>query len=210
MKKYLLLFFQGLVIPYTIILFQLFSGIFNKLDSLILSLLSYWFYIIIVSLIFAIKDNTLSEKLKSIFGKSNSLLISLICFIPVIGVLIVAFLPIIPNIRLSLLIVGILLGLMNGILEEIFWRGFILAKFKENFIIISIISVILFSANHSAFLFLKFNYQGGATNLIGGPLIMGALWLFVAKKTSTIKYGIYAHQLVNILAFTSMFVLNIS
>jgi membrane protease YdiL (CAAX protease family) len=70
------------------------------------------------------------------------------------------------------------------------------------------ISLILFALFHFSFLVLNFEYQGGVANLVGGALIMGILWYFIAIKTGTIKYGIFAHQLVNAMAFSSLFVLN--
>ncbi len=69
-------------------------------------------------------------------------------------------------------------------------------------------SIILFGLFHFSFLMLGLGYQGGATNLVGGALIMGAHWYLVAAKSGTIRYGIFAHQIVNSLAFASLFVLN--
>ena len=61
---------------------------------------------------------------------------------------------------------------------------------------------------HFAFLRLGLDYQGGALALVGGAAVMGALWTVVAVKTESVRPSIVAHQLVNTLAFSSLFTNN--
>lgn len=180
------------------------SQLTDKVGSFIFGMICYWL-ILIAQLFIINKTKGLKEWLTEIFSKSKNIWLSLVCFVPSVLVLIVAFIPLIISFDISILLTTLLIGLVNGFLEECYWRGSI---YKESGLILAVISTILFAANHGAFLFFDISYQGGAPNLIGGPFIMGAIWIFAAKKTMTIKYGILAHQIVNTLAFYSLFIAN--
>ena len=184
--------------------FFLISRVTGKMLSFLVGMLVYW-AILIVQLLILDKDISLKAKLLDTLVKSHKLWLSLLCFIPSALVFFVAFLPLMASVNCWLLLLTGFIGLVNGFLEEAYWRGRI---YKTPGIWFAIVSTLLFAGNHASFLFFDLTYQGGAPNLIGGPLIMGALWLAVAQKTGTIKYGIVAHQIVNALAFYSLLVAN--
>lgn len=207
MKKYSLLLIQIFIVVFCFPIFFFLGKIFNPLDSFVFSFLSYWILLFITSLILVIKDFQLSSNLKKYFTQSKSILISLVSFVPVLAVFFVAFLPIIKNLNLSIFIIVLLISLFNGFFEEIFWRGLVLSKYSDSNLFL-IISTIMFSIYHFAFLFLPIEYQGGSANLVGGAAFMGFIWIYVSKKTENIVYSIIAHQLVNFFAFSGLFILN--
>jgi membrane protease YdiL (CAAX protease family) len=121
----------------------------------------------------------------------------------------VAFLPNIEilNLKTGLIILGI--SIINGTVEEVYWRGLYLREYKENRFILLIVSPLLFASMHSSFLLIKgMNYQGGVFALVGGAFLMGLLWSYVSFRLNNIRYCIAGHIFVNIFAFTGLFVEN--
>ena len=210
MKKYGVFILQGLSIPFGIAVFSLLRMEFNKFDSFVFAMMAYWTFLVVATIISIRVDREIGKNLFELLGPTKSFLFSALAFIPALGVFFVAALPILGSLKLVIMIAGILIGSLNGILEEIFWRGLAIANLKEfkNHLFVASISLVLFAVFHFSFLMLSLNYQGGAINLVASALLMGALWYFVGLKTGTIKYGIFAHQLVNAFAFSSLFVLN--
>jgi hypothetical protein len=101
------------------------------------------------------------------------------------------------------------ISIVNGTIEEIYWRGLYLRVFKENHYFILIVSPLLFALMHGSFLAIKgMAYHGGVSALVGGALFMGLLWSFVSFKLNSIRYCIVGHVLVNVFAFTGLFVEN--
>ncbi len=170
-------------------------------DSFMAGMVIYW-TILLLQIYLAEGKSTMKSVKSMLTGKSTSLRISSMCYLPSALVFITVFRPHLSNIHFPLLLTTTGIGLLNGLLEEIYWRGQIY-RMKRRSIIIS--STMLFAANHASFLFFSIDYQGGALNLIGGPLIMGTIWMFAAVKTESVKHGVFAHQIVNALAFYTMF-----
>jgi hypothetical protein len=175
------------------------------LNSFRAAMAAYW-VILVIQIAWANKGrNCMSLLLQEILNRSNAPRLSLLCFVPSALVFFVAFVPLIAKLKPTVLMTVILIGLVNGLLEEIYWRG---SVYKRKDVGLTLSSLALFALNHGAFLFFNLNYEGGAANLIGAPLIMGSAWMALAKKAGTIKFGILAHQLVNIFAFYALFVSN--
>jgi hypothetical protein len=130
-------------------------------------------------------------------------------FLPAVGAFFVGFLPNIKHLTLKtgLIILGI--SIVNGTIEEIYWRGLYLKVFKENPRFILIVSPLLFAFMHCSFLAIKgITYQGDVLALVGGALFMGLLWSYVSFKLNSIRYCIAGHIIVNVFAFTGLFVEN--
>ncbi len=136
-------------------------------------------------------------------------LFKIAAFLPAIGAFFAAFLPNVESLALTTGLIIVVISIINGTLEEIYWRGLYLREHKGNRYLILIVSPLLFSLIHISFLTIKgMTYQGGVFALVGGALLMGLLWSYVSFKLNDIRYCIVGHVLVNIFAFTGLFVEN--
>ena len=165
---------QLLTIVLVLISFLIISKYFDSLKSFLVAICVYWLFLIIQLAFIDQPKISIKIKIKNVLNRSNNLLLSLVCFIPTILVFFVAFIPISNTINIRLLLISIMVGAINGIIEEIYWRGLV---YKLGNYLFLFFVTILFSLNHASFLFLDFIYQGGAINLIGGPL-------FIDRKAS--------------------------
>ncbi len=130
-------------------------------------------------------------------------------FLPVIGVFFVSFVPNAAQLTPDAILLLILMAGINGAIEELYWRGMYIYEFNNNWRGNLIISPLLFGAYHISLWFIKgMTYQGGFFALVGGAFVMGLLWAGVAWKTGNIRACTFAHILVNLFAFTGLFVEN--
>lgn len=90
-------------------------------------------------------------------------------------------------------------SLLNGVLEEILWRGTYLAAFPQNRVLGLLFPSVMFGLWHlSPFSFLP---GTGAVELLVISMvgiIFGLCWGIVAWRTGTIRWSIYSHILSNI------------
>jgi len=201
-KILLLKFFTVIV---TAVLFYFTGRIANRLCSYTLSMTLYWVILSMQIPLLMGRGFSLRQNLLSMTANRGGRLLTVAAFSPALPVFIAAFLPLIGGFNLPMFALALAIAFFNGIIEEIYWRG---TAYRFSTLAPVIAGTMLFSLNHGAFLFLDFKYQGGALSLVGGPLIMGTIWAAVARRAGTIRYCIFAHQLVNLFAFYSLFVSN--
>ncbi|MBU5439154.1 CPBP family intramembrane metalloprotease [Tissierella sp. MSJ-40] len=146
--------------------------------------------------------------LKEIYSQKSDIKITmrniyyLLAFIPCIATYFVVFKEFAPIAGFKVLAIVLLYALINGTLEEMFWRG-IFNKVFDNIFLAYIYPTIFFGVWHIALYFLKgIIYQGGFASLVGGSFFMGLLWGLVAYKTKSIKVVTIAHIITNFFAFT--------
>ena len=192
-----------------LIVFSMIGRSAPPLTAFALAMLAYWAYLASVTTVVVIKDRSLAMRLRDLLAPSKDLRFGALAFVPVLGALFVAFLPIVSELRATVFFVAAAIGVVNGALEEVFWRGVTLASVEgRGKWAPYVASATLFTIFHFAFLRLGLDYQGGALTLVGGAAVMGALWMAVALKTESLRPSIVAHQLVNALAFSSLFTSN--
>jgi len=169
----------------------------------------YWICAILVSFQLGGFKSHKWNMLFSIKKGEASPVISAAAFVPVLGVFFVSFMPNISKLTVSAGLLLVLMAVINGFVEEFFWRGMYLLEFKKSVVIGLVAAPLLFAAYHIALRYIKgITYQGGFFALVGGAYIMGLLWSWVSRKTGTILPVTIAHILVNIFAFTGLFVEN--
>ena len=134
---------------------------------------------------------------------------SLAAFIPVVATFFIAFIPSFPKLTVSLMILTIFSGIINGTCEELFWRGLTLqTAFKRKHIVI-VFSLLGFGMWHLTLATVPgISYQGGVPALVGGAVFMGIIWQFVVLKTNNILHVTVAHVLTNIFAFSTLILEN--
>jgi membrane protease YdiL (CAAX protease family) len=198
-----------LAFPFTLGIFQFIPADIDKRIIFIGAMCIYWIFVG-TSILLVINGRLRS--LSSVFQAkltNTNLLIKILPFLPAFGVLFISFLPNVIHISAFNFILIVLVSLVNGFIEEVYWRGLYLQKFADNFLIGFVVSSILFGAWHISLWYLDgITYHDGFLSLIGGALAMGFLWSYVSRKLKSIRLCIYAHILVNILAFTGLFVEN--
>lgn len=145
--------------------------------------------------------------LRSYLGRARKPWIALLAFVPAVLTFFAAFLPVASRAHVTALLVVAAVALVNGSVEEVFWRGLVLARPDESPRRI-VASQVLFTVFHFAFLFLPVSYHGGAAALVGGAAFMGALWLAVTRYGGSLLFVIAAHVLTNFFAFTQLFTEN--
>lgn len=103
------------------------------------------------------------------------------------------------------MIIAFFFALINGTLEEMFWRGVFNRVFYNKILLAYIYPTIFFGIWHIALYYAKgIEYQGGFASLVGGSFFMGILWGWIAYKTKSIKVIATAHVITNFFAFTGM------
>lgn len=196
----------GLMFPLTFVIFMLIIGWAGVRSGYWLSMSIYWVIIIAFTLYFLG-----FRGIRKLYqpDKSAPQIWGWLAFIPVIATFFVSFLPSFFHLKMSLMILTISTGVINGTCEELFWRGLTLTtenKYKSLVIAASLIGFGFWHFTLARIDGLK--YQGGIGALIGGAIFMGILWQFVTTKTKNILYSTVAHILVNIFAFSAMILAN--
>lgn len=126
-------------------------------------------------------------------------------FLPVVATLFVAFLPTVSHMTGKMLMLTGIYAVLNGTLEELFWRFTFNKTFEGKIIFAYVIPTIVFTSWHVALTFAGgMSYHGGALALVGGAGVMGLIWGFVMYRTKNIGVTILAHICVNFFAFSQL------
>jgi membrane protease YdiL (CAAX protease family) len=135
--------------------------------------------------------------------------ISLAAFLPALGLFFVSFLPNAAQLTLSTGILLVLVVLLNGVVEEMYWRGLYLLEYPDDSRIGFVLAWFLFGAWHISLWFARgVVYKDGFLALVGGAYMLGLLWTWVARSNGNLRAVIPAHILANLFAFTALFVDN--
>ena len=106
----------------------------------------------------------------------------------------------------ALFLVIALAALVNGTLEELFWRGALVPRPDREGMAVSLG---LFTLWHLAPLFaLGVVLPGGPLAMVLGALVLGAIWTMMRLRSGTLGAAIASHVGVNLFAFTQLAVLN--
>lgn len=209
-KKYMLLISSLLMLPLTFVLFQLTTSLLGTKWGYVTGFLGYWAYCLLTAwLASGLNWNALKGLWNRQRGGKYATWIGLAAFIPVFGVFFVSFLPNVENLTLSAGILLVFMALLNGSIEELYWRGLYLLEYPDNTRIGFIFSWLIFGAWHVSLWFARgMIYKDGFFALVGGAYGLGLIWTWVARSNGNLKSVIPAHVLVNLFAFTALFVDN--
>ncbi len=131
--------------------------------------------------------------------------LNLLAFMPCLGTLFAVFIPNIAALPIQALGLALLYAVLNGAIEELFWRGVFIKIFPEDILKGYLLPTIFFGLWHIALYTLKgMRYQDGFAALVGGATLMGALWGWVAYRTKSIRTVTAAHIVANFFAFSGM------
>ena len=209
-KQRILLVSSLLLLPYTFGLFQLTTLALGHKWGYVTGFLGYWAYCLIIAWFLSGSDwNYFKTLWNQPRNNKYATWIGLAAFIPALGVFFVSFLPNVAKLTLSagVLLVGMVL--LNGFIEEVYWRGLYLIEYPDNSRIGFILAWILFGAWHVSLWFARgMIYKDGFLALVGGAYGLGLIWTWVARSNRNLRTVVPAHILANLFAFTALFVDN--
>jgi membrane protease YdiL (CAAX protease family) len=209
-KKRTLLISSFILLPFTFVLLQITTFTLGPKWGYVTGFLGYWVYCLFIAWLMAGSNwNYLKGMWNQQRENKYAGLIAFSAFIPAFGVFFVAFLPNAAKLTLSTSVLLVFMAVLNGAIEEFYWRGLYLLEYHDNARIGFFLSTLLFGAWHfSVWSSRGVIYKDGIIALIGGAYVMGLLWTWVARSQGNIRAVVPAHILVNFFAFTALFVDN--
>jgi membrane protease YdiL (CAAX protease family) len=209
-KKRILLVSSLLMLPFTYGLFQVTSSFLGTKWGYVTGLIGYWIYCLLTAWLVSGSDlNYFNGMWNQRRNNKYATWIGLAAFIPAFGVFFVSFLPNAAKLTLSAGALLLIMVLLNGFIEELYWRGLYLLEYPDNARIGFVFSWLLFGAWHISLWFSKgIIYKDGFLALVGGAYGLGLLWTWVARSNGNLNAVIPSHILVNLFAFTALFVDN--
>jgi membrane protease YdiL (CAAX protease family) len=209
-KKRILLFSSLALLPFTFVLFQLTTLWLGPKWGYITGFLGYWFYCLVTAWVLSGSDwNYFREMWTRERGGKYATWISLAAFLPVFGVFFVSFLPNVSKLTLSTGALLLFTVLLNGAIEELYWRGLYLLEYPNDTRIGFFFSLLLFGAWHVSLWFARgVVYKDGFLALVGGAYGLGLIWTWVARSNGNLRAVVPSHILVNLFALTALFVDN--
>ncbi len=209
-SKRVLLGSSVLLIPFTLVAFQITTRLWGPRFGFLIGLGLYWGYTLIVTgWLSRGSEGYLRELFKLGAWTRPRILCYSLCFIPTFGVFFIAFVPTVASITQQILLLAVVTAAINGFVEELYWRGLYLREFRDDARIGLWLATGLFGAWHiSLFLIDGITYHGGFGALVGGATVMGLLWSYASRRTGNIVANSLAHVLVNLFAFTGLYINN--
>ncbi|MGD9200966.1 MAG: CPBP family glutamic-type intramembrane protease [Chitinispirillia bacterium] len=208
-KKSILLFSSVLIMPVMSLLFLSLTRVLGPKTGYFTGFAVYWIYCIIIFILLINKRVGQFNHIYRIhLNTGKNILVSVLAFLPVFAVFYIQFLPVISSITTAVFILAMVNAILNGIVEELYWRGLYLVEYRNNIYIGLWLSVFLFGAWHISMYLIEDIYFGGFGPLVGGALLMGLLWSFISRTQNSIFMPTAAHILVNFFAFTGLYLEN--
>jgi membrane protease YdiL (CAAX protease family) len=209
-KKRTLLVSSFILLPFVFVLFQITSRIFKPKWGFIIGFLGYWSYCLLTAwLISGSNLNYLKNMWYQKWENKNSKLIGIVLAIVVIACFFIGFVPDVAKLTVSTGALVLIMAVLNGPIEELYWRGLYLLEYRDNTRIGFIVSVFLFGTWHFSLWFAKgMIYKEGIVPVVIVPYGLGLLWAWSARSNGNIRATVLTHILINIFAFTSLFVDN--
>jgi membrane protease YdiL (CAAX protease family) len=194
-----------------LIWFQITSTTLGTKWGYIIGLAGYWCYCLFSA--WLISGFDWNYFLKAWNGKSENKYakwIPFAAFIPVLPTIFISVLyPNVSKLTLSTAALVIFTSVVNGPIEEFYWRGLYLLEYRDNKWIGFFLSTLLFGAWHFAVWFAKgMHYNGGVLPLVGGAYFLGILWMWVTRSMGNVRAAVFAHMLINLFALAGLFVEN--
>lgn len=204
-KKHLLL--SLLILPVTFAAFLLLPQVLGKTGGYLASFSIYWLYCLLHGL--QLKGGNLAGLYAWPSLTKQNVLLLFLCFVPVLGAFFAAFLPVFQHLHLTFYLLLTAAALVNGFVEEFYWRGAFISRFQQHFRLAFVFPTVLFGLWHiSVYAAYGITYQGGFLPLVGGAFLMGCLWGYAAYKQQHVLAPTIAHILTNFFAFAGLLVEN--
>ncbi|MEJ6404844.1 CPBP family glutamic-type intramembrane protease [Yoonia sp. 2307UL14-13] len=186
-------------IPVLCLVFFTTTRLLPPLVGYLVGMTVYWFLVLTPLLIW--RGGLRIDRLRIVWPARWLVMINVML---ILGVAIAATFELRAN-TLSLWVPGIvtIAALLNGTLEELFWRGTLLHHDASG--TDQALQLLLFVGWHIALLFSDgIVVTGGAFGLLGGAAIGGALWTYTRMLTGSAGFGALSHVGLNLFAFAGL------
>ena len=201
-KKLTLLLSSFLLLPVMLVWFQITTSYLGPKWGYITGLIGYWCY----CLLSGSNWRRFESAWRSASGRRYAWWIPAAAFLPVIPTFFFLFLPIASKLTLATASLAIVVSVVNGPVEEFYWRGLYLLEYGDDKRVGFFLSTLLFGAWHFAVWFAKgVHYKEGIFLLVGGAYILGMLWAWVTRSTGNFRTAAFAHMLLNLCALSALF-----
>jgi len=210
-RKRILLVSSLLMLPFTLGLFQFTTLFLGPKWGYVTGFAGYWAYCLFTLWLVSGSNWNYVKGMWNLRQRHGASVkwISFVAFIPVFGVFFVSFLPNAAELTLSTGLLLVFMVLLNGSIEELYWRGLYLLEYPDNTPIGFFLSWLLFGAWHISLWFANgVIYKDGFIALVGGAYGLGLIWTWVARTNGNLCVIVPSHILVNLFAFTALFVDN--
>jgi membrane protease YdiL (CAAX protease family) len=211
-KEKLLLITAPALFPVTLVIFQIFNITVGGLRGYIFGLVVYWIICLSISAYVLYRSCIFTDLYRVQFKDLTitGVISIVVTFIPVIATFSIAFMTVRHLMTAVIFMVLIIISVTNGFTEELFWRGTYFAVFAERDKKLAYIFPTLYFAlwHVSLFFYRGVSYSGGFAALVGGALIMGAIWAWGVSRQKSILFSTIAHILTNFFAFSQFLVEN--
>lgn len=200
---YVLLIIPFVLIPTTAFVFRLLSKRLGNEKGYLLGFLFYWIvWCLLVPLILLGKKDFLSifVDVTPLLSRPNWLVAVLFIFITLITFFMYGKTFI--TAPWTLILIAIPAATINGICEEILWRGLYAKSFPDNFWLAILFPAIGFALWHLVPL-LVFS-EGNKIGFVLSTFFLGLAYGFIAYKTGSAKWTAISHSLNGVLALSGM------
>lgn len=181
-------------IPLLWLVFRVTTTTFQPLAGYVLGLCIYWLFLAI-TVFFA---TTPADRSRLLTARSAAWPVTALCILPVLvlGVPGMAALHLLPVILLPAIAVA---ALVNGFLEELFWRGALVPAPSPPE---AALAVLIFALWHVALLAAQgITLTGGPATLLLGAAFLGSIWMTARLQTGSVGLSALSHAGVNLFAF---------
>lgn len=192
----------------TIIVFQLLVRLWGPRWGYAAGFGFYWIFWCLLFSLWAVGPRRLARMFRPNLRRwrGQAWLYALLMTLPVLLMWRVAFKDYIGQTTAPVLMVAVVIGLVNGPLEELLWRGAYVAAFPRQPWFAWAYPTVAFATWHLApQLAAPHPFPGGVWTAIGGALVVGALWGWVAMRSRSILLPTISHALCNMLGFVGLF-----
>ena len=146
-NKSILLLSSVLIFPFMSLLFISLTRVLGQKNGYFTGFAVYWIYcLLFFILLMKNRAGQIGQIFRLHLHTRKNTIVSILAFLPVFGVFYIQFLPVISSIASAVFILALVNAILNGIIEELFWRGLYLVEYKSNVYIGFWLSVFLFAA----------------------------------------------------------------
>lgn len=200
-----------LIVLSNILIFQLCKFLWGATGGYLVGFCCYWIgWCLLFSFWFIGFKNVknLYHLERGFITKRLWIIIPLLLIFPIVTFL-VSFFPYISKAGISIILLALFFAVINGTLEELLWRGALIAAYPTRKWVGYIYPTLFFGAWHIApELILPNPLSGGPLSFIGGALVMGFAWGWIAWRSHSILLTTIAHVLTNFFGFVGFIYLN--
>jgi membrane protease YdiL (CAAX protease family) len=195
----------------TIVAFQLFVWFWGDMWGYLAGFCFYWIFWCALLPLWVAGPRSLGQLYRPgtpLFGRPAVVGFVLILLPPIMTGM-ASFRVYIGSAGAGIILLSLAFALVNGVLEELLWRGAYSSVFPDHFWLGYIYPAVFFGAWHLAPHFAKSSpLPGGALSFIGGSFFMGLIWGWFVWRSRSILLTTISHVLANFFGFVGFIYLN--